>query len=165
MVSVIPYRVMRILLGSVFIVSGLSKSTDLLFFTQVVQAFAILPQGFEGPAAVIIVLAELVLGTGLVFDLRFSLGGILAMLLGFMAVIIYALYMGYDIDCGCFGPGDPEAEAFQGLYTALARDFVLLAVCFYLYLCRYKNRWQPFYPNRMVSEFKKIKVKISGENV
>ncbi len=141
--SPIPYKVLRVCLGLIFVYSGLAKSMDLVFFSKTIQAFAIIPGSIVLPAAVLIVLAELVFGVGLVIDIRFSLGGILALVLGFMAVIGHAIHMGYDIDCGCFGPGDPEALAFQGLYTALYRDMAMLMVTGYLYLWRYKTGHHP----------------------
>ncbi|MBU0972871.1 MAG: DoxX family protein [Proteobacteria bacterium] len=138
-----PYRVLRIFLGVMFLVSGLAKSMDLVFFSKTIQAFAIIPGSLSFPAAVMIVAAEIVLGGGLVLDIRFCLGGILVLVLGFMAAIGHAIHMGYDIDCGCFGPGDPEAAAFQGLYTALYRDLALLAVSGYLFLWRHKTGHRP----------------------
>ncbi len=139
-----PYNVLRVCLGLIFVYSGLAKSMDLVFFSKTIQAFAIIPGSICLPAAVLIVLAELVFGVGLVMDTRFSLGGILVLVLGFMAVIGHAIHMGYDIDCGCFGPDDPEALAFQGLYTALYRDMAMLLVTGYLYLWRYKTGHHPF---------------------
>jgi len=142
-ISPIPYTVVRVFLGLLFVYSGLTKSMDLVFFSKTVQAFAILPNSIVFPAAVVIVLSELVFGIGIVLDIRFSLGGILILLLGFMAVIGYALHMGYDIDCGCFGPGDPEALAFQGLTRALYRDLSILLIAGYLYMWRYKTGHRP----------------------
>lgn len=141
--SSIPYGVVRAGLGLIFIYSGLSKFMDLALFVGIINAFAIIPQGLTHGAAAGIVGAELVLGTGLVLDRRGSLAGVLVLLLGFMAVAGYAIAMGYDIDCGCFGPTDPEAVAFSGLHTVLYRDSLMVAAAGYLYLWRYKNRWRP----------------------
>lgn len=139
----IPYRLIRFALGIVFVYSGLSKSLDLNYFSGVINAFGILPESLTFPAAAVIVVLELVLGTGIILDKRGSLFGILVMLLGFMAVAGYAVYMGYDIDCGCFGPGDPAGEAFAHLHTVLYRDGGLVAGIVYLYIWRYKNGFCP----------------------
>ncbi len=141
--SPIPYTVLRVCLGLIFVYSGVTKSMDLGVFSKTIQAFAILPGSIVFPASVMIVLAELVFGAGLVLDVRFSLGGVLILVLGFMAVICYALHMGYDIDCGCFGPGDPEALAFQGLTTSLYRDTAMVLVVGYLFLWRRKTGYRP----------------------
>lgn len=137
--SPMVYRLIRTLLGGVFLYSGLSKSLDLVYFSGIINAFGLLPEGMAYPAGIAIVAAELVLGAGLVFDRKGCLGGILLMLLGFMAVAGYAIAMGYDIDCGCFGPSDPEARAFSSLRTALVRDAVMVALTGYLYAWRYKT--------------------------
>ncbi|WDP90254.1 MAG: DoxX family membrane protein [Desulfobacter sp.] len=133
----------RIGLGLVFLYSGLSKSFDLNYFAGVVHAFGILPTALCFPGAVAIVTLELALGAGVILDRRGSLSGMLVMLMGFMAVAGYAIYMGYDIDCGCFGPGDPGAEAFSHLYEVLYRDAAMVAAIAYLYLWRHLNRFQP----------------------
>lgn len=139
----VVYRLMRVGLGMVFLYSGISKSFDLNYFAGVIQAFGILPTGLSYPGACIIVFLELLLGMGIIGDCRGSLAGILAMLLGFMAVAGYAIYMGYDVDCGCFGPGDPAGEAFAHLYEVLYRDAAMVAAIVYLYIWRYCNGLQP----------------------
>lgn len=141
--SHIPYQVLRIMLGGIFVYSGLSKSLDLAYFAGIINAFSLLPAGLAYPVGVAIVIGELILGLGLILDRKGCLSGILVMLLGFMAVAGYAVYMGYDIDCGCFGPGDPEAEAFSQLRTVMARDAVMVAGVAYLYLWRNKTGWHP----------------------
>jgi uncharacterized membrane protein YphA (DoxX/SURF4 family) len=132
------YLVLRVGLGSLFVYSGLSKSFDLIYFAGIINAFGILSESMCFPAAILIVAAELVLGMGLIFDKRGCLLGMLIMLMGFMAVAGYAIYMGYDIDCGCFGPGDPAGEAFSQLRMVLYRDMVMVAVIAYLW--QYRNR-------------------------
>jgi len=144
--SPIIYGLLRVGLGMVFVYSGLSKAMDLIYFSGIINAFGILPQGLTHGAGILIVGAELILGLGLVLDLKGSLGGILIMLLGFMAVAGYAIYMGYDIDCGCFGESDPEAEAFSSLRTVMIRDMVMVAVIAYLYTFRYKTGRSPSFP-------------------
>jgi len=137
------YRLMRIGLGIVFLYSGLSKSFDLNYFSGVINAFGIIPESLTFPAALFIVALELVLGTGIILDKRGSLSGILVMLLGFMAVAGYAISMGYDIDCGCFGPGDPAGTAFSDLRAVLYRDAVMVAGIVYLYIWRSRNGLRP----------------------
>ncbi|HCY87523.1 MAG TPA: DoxX family protein [Desulfobacteraceae bacterium] len=143
LLSPIPYRLIRVALGGVFLYSGISKSLDLGYFSEVINAFGLLPSALAYPAGVVIVIAELVLGAGIILDHKGALGGLLVMLLGFMAVAGYAILMGYDIDCGCFGPGAPEAEAFSSLRTVIARDAVMVAGIAYLYLWRWKTGCRP----------------------
>ncbi len=137
------YMIVRIALGFVFIISGAIKMADLESFSKVIEAFAILAFGLSYPAALLIAFAELLLGVGLVADIKGSLGGILALLLAFSVVLGWAIYMGYDIDCGCFGAQDPETKAFSGLKTSLTRDFFMIVLTSYLYFWRFKNNHIP----------------------
>ena len=148
MFSKVPYVLTRVLLGAIFLYSGISKSLDLSYFAKVIDAFGLLPSGITYAAGLVIVIAELVLGLGIILDRRGALGGLLLMLTGFIAVAGYAIFMGYDIDCGCFGPGAPEAEAFASLRTVIVRDAVMVGGIAYLYLWRWRNRVRPggFFP-------------------
>jgi len=47
------------------------------------------------------------------------------------------------VDCGCFGPEDPEAEAFHGLRPALYRDLAMLAAVVFLYAWRRYRHVKP----------------------
>lgn len=138
-----PYLIVRITLGVIFIVSGAIKIADPAAFSKTINAFAIIPEHLSYPAAIVISLSELILGTGLLADLRGSLGGILGLLLVFVLILSWALYMGYDIDCGCFGPEDPEAKAFATLKTSLARDVAMILSVIYLYFWRLRNNYKP----------------------
>ncbi len=64
------------------------------------------------------------------------------LLLLFIGVLSYAIRLGLDIDCGCFGPEDPEHRAFAGLKLALFRDFLLFIPVLYLFWYRRQsNSW------------------------
>jgi hypothetical protein len=78
-------------------------------------------------------LLEVIAGFGLLFDIRGSLAVITGLLVLFMVVLGYGIWMGLDVDCGCFGPEDPEAEAFHGLRLSLFRDMVMLAGVIFMY--------------------------------
>jgi hypothetical protein len=54
------------------------------------------------------------------------------MLIFFIAVLGYGIVLGLDVDCGCFGPDDPE-QAYHGLWSALIRDLGLLVPVLYLF--------------------------------
>lgn len=138
------YMTARIGLGLVFITSGAIKVFDLEFFSKVIEAFAILPPELCYAFAVMISLGEIIFGAGLAADIKGSLGAVFLMLLAFSAVLSYAIYMGYDIDCGCFGPDDPETKVFPGLKGSLLRDLFMVGLSLYLYLWRIKNRHLPF---------------------
>ncbi len=137
------YVFVRVALGLVFVVAGALKLSDPRAFAQVIAGYGLLPNGFSGLAALVLPGAEILAGLALALDVRGGLSGVAGMLLLFMAVLGYGLHLGLDVDCGCFAPGDPEAEAYHGLGQALARDAGMLAACLFLHLCRRRMGIRP----------------------
>ena len=85
------------------------------------------------PVAIGLPLLEVTAGTGLLLDIRGSLAMIAGLLLLFMVVLGYGIWMGLDVDCGCFGPEDPEAEALHGLRISVFRHLVMMGGVFIIY--------------------------------
>ncbi|MCG8687154.1 MAG: hypothetical protein MI892_19905, partial [Desulfobacterales bacterium] len=80
---------------------------------------------------------------GILCDFRGSLSLIAGLLFFFLLVLGYGLHLGLDVDCGCFGAHDPEAEAFHGLRPALYRDLGMIAAVFYLFVWRWWRGHRP----------------------
>ena len=97
------------------------------------QGLGCVPEDLLMPVAVILPPWRSLAGVGLLFDIRGSLAVIAGLLLLFVAILGYGIRMGLDVDCGCFGPEEPEAEAFHGLRLALYRDMVMLTAVIFLY--------------------------------
>jgi hypothetical protein len=102
-------------------------------FAVLIEAYGFVPEGLLIPVAIGLPLLEVIAGFGLLFDIRGSLAVITGLLVLFMVVLGYGIWMGLDVDCGCFGPEDPEAEAFHGLRLSLFRDMVMLAGVIFMY--------------------------------
>lgn len=124
-------------LGLVFIIAGGAKLASPATFATLIDAYGIAPEGLLMPVAVALPLIEVVAGIGMLFDMRGSLSVITVLLLFFIVILSYGLWMGLDVDCGCFSPGDPEAKAFHGLRAALYRDLFMLAVVMFVYFRRH----------------------------
>ncbi len=133
------YFLVRLAFSVIFFWSGLTKLLDPVSFAVVVDAFGLMPESWVMPAAVGLSILEIAAAAGLLLDVRGSLTLASGMLVLFMAVLAYGLWLGLDVDCGCFGPGDPEGKAFHGLRPALYRDLVMMAGIFYLYLWRFRR--------------------------
>lgn len=112
--------------GLFFLVAAVPKLFDIPGFAAVIGAYGMLPKPLLVPVAVILPLVEIVLALGLMRNRLHGKIGIALLLLFFIAVLSYAIHLGLDIDCGCFGPDDPEGKAFHGLKTALVRDTAML---------------------------------------
>lgn len=111
--------------------------------STLIKAYGILPDLLLLPAASSLALLEMAAGIGLLFDVRGSLAVIAGLLVLFVVILAYGKWMGLDVDCGCFGPEDPEGEAFHGLGTALYRDLFMLAAVILIFRWRRYRRHIP----------------------
>lgn len=120
----------RLGLAVMFLVAGLPKMFHPYVFANSVEAYGILPDFLILPAAITLPIIEVVLAVALIRNRKEGLWGSIALLLIFIAALGYAIYMGLDIDCGCFGPEDPEGHAFSNIHEAIVRDvvFVVMAI-------------------------------------
>lgn len=131
------------MLVTIFLWSGITKSLQPELFAATVGAYGLLPDLLILPVAVSLILAEIIAAVGLLFEKHGSLTSMTLMMILFLGVLSYGIYLGLDVDCGCFGPDDPEAEAFYNLREALLRDLLLMLTIGYLYLWRFINRLTP----------------------
>jgi hypothetical protein len=130
-------------LAGLFIFSGLTKLVDPVQFAVLIDAYGLLPEILVLPMAVVLPALEVAAGVSLVLNIRGSLTVITLLLVLFMAVLGYGIWIGLDVDCGCFGPEDPEARAFHGLRQAMYRDIAILAVVVGMYFWRYRRAERP----------------------
>jgi uncharacterized membrane protein YphA (DoxX/SURF4 family) len=119
---------LRLVLGGIFIVAGVSKIGHAIEFAQQIAAFRLLPQQLVAPLALGLPFLEVLLGGYLILGLftRISAWVAAAMLLAFDAAIASAVVRGLTLSCGCFGPNDKTVTT----WGEVGRDaiFVLLAV-------------------------------------
>ena len=137
------YKLLRWTLGSIFIYAGGIKLLEPKIFAALIGAYGIVPDSLLMPVAVALPLLEVSAGIGLLFDVRGSLALLTGLLVLFIIVLGYGIWMGLDVDCGCFGPEDPEAKALHGLNLSLYRDLVMLAVIGILYGRRWSRARKP----------------------
>ena len=133
-------RLSRWLIAAVFLFAAVPKLLDVKAFAEIVNAYAVLPGYLVLPAAIAIPIVEVVLAAGLILGRWQSTLGSLLLLGFFIFLLGYSIHVGLDIDCGCFGPEDPEYSAFHGLRSALWRDLAMLVPLFYsLWYFRYRS--------------------------
>jgi uncharacterized membrane protein YphA (DoxX/SURF4 family) len=137
--SVWCYRLIRWVLSMLFIWAGCTKLADPQAFSVIIQDFGIVPEFSVKPIAVILPVLEVTAGIGLIFDIRGSLAVITGLLALFIVTLGYGIWLGLDIDCGCFGPEDPELRAYNGLRSAFYRDLAMMVVIFHLYFWRFRH--------------------------
>jgi uncharacterized membrane protein YphA (DoxX/SURF4 family) len=137
------YRIVRLVYVVLFLYAGVNKLLNPRAFATVIDAFGLVPDPLIMPIAFALPILEILAAVGLLFDVRGSLGLVSGLLAFFMAVVSYGIWMGLDIDCGCFGPGDLEGEAYKGLRPALYRNLILSVGIFYLYGWRFIRAVKP----------------------
>lgn len=133
----------RALIIVILLAAALPKLFNIADFAAIINAYAILPGFAVTPVAVFLPLAEIGLALGLLFNRATSKYLTIFLLFFFIAVLSYAISQGLDIDCGCFGPEDPEHRAFQGLRIAIVRDVVMIVLLSYsLWYCNYRKSYK-----------------------
>lgn len=136
------YLLVRLGLAALFIVAGLIKLASPQVFAVTLKAVGLVPSAVVPALSVALPLAEVVVGVLLACDIRGTLALTCGLLGVFLVVLGYALGMGLDIDCGCYGPSDPEREAFSSIRQAMLRDTAMLAGAAFLYWWRRANGWR-----------------------
>jgi hypothetical protein len=111
--------------------------------TLIIRDYGLLPQAWVMPVAVVLPVLEVVAAVGLLFDIQGSLSLITGLLVLFAGLLGYGIFLGLDIDCGCFGPGDLEGAVYHGLRPALYRDLAMIAGAAFVYWWRYRGAADP----------------------
>lgn len=115
--------ILRVAIGAVFIVAGISKIGHAELFAAEIAGFRILPQIVIAPLALVLPFFEVLLGVYLVIGLYTRVVGIIAaiQLALFGSAIGSAVVRGLTISCGCFGPNDKTVTS----WPEVARDLFL----------------------------------------
>ena len=116
--------VLKVLLGLVFIASAVLKIVDLDSFDIYVYSYHFFSLNLSFLAARAAIIAELVLGVGLISHTLHKLywWGSMAMLLGYTLLLLYALHLGRTDSCHCFGDVlqlDPKQSLAKNLALML----------------------------------------------
>jgi hypothetical protein len=101
-----------------------------------IDAYKVLPYGAVLVVARTLPWAEMLIGLALMAGrwLRVSASAASLLLLVFFALMVRAYVKGMQIDCGCFGLGDPISA------RTLVRDGGLLAGCLFLIWTSFRGR-------------------------
>jgi len=120
---------LRIVLGAVFLYAAYTKlSQSWLLFAMAINAYKVLPTWAVEVVARSLPWFELLLGLLLVGGiwLRYTASIAAALLSVFFVMMLRSYGLGMEIDCGCFGLGEPISP------KTLTRDGLLLAGAFAL---------------------------------
>lgn len=115
-----------------FLFAGIPKLFAVSDFAASIGAYGLVPESFLYPVALLLAVAEVGCAVGLLLRKKVALMLITGLMAIFIMVLIYGLWMGLDIDCGCFTADDPEFHTFSGIKAALIRDLLLFLPLLYL---------------------------------
>ncbi|MCC7174068.1 MAG: DoxX family protein [Bryobacterales bacterium] len=131
---------LRLAMGLMFLYAAWTKLTQpWIQVAMTVEAYQLLPPGAVEFVARTLPWAELALGLWLISGvwLRWAASAASALLAAFLAVLVRSYVKGMQIECGCFGPGDPLSA-----YT-LARDSTLLLLSLLLTALAFRRACRP----------------------
>lgn len=127
----------RVIVGALFIISGLVKLNDPVGFSFKLQDYfapEVLDLGFLVPysllIAIVLVIIEVLLGISLLLGYmkRFTLWALLLMIVFFTFLTFYSAYFNKVTDCGCFGDAIPLTP-----WESFSKDIVLLVLILILF--------------------------------
>lgn len=127
----------RIVIGGIFLVSGLAKISDPVLFMFSLRGFRLFPEALIPLLAIVLPWLEFFLGLFTVVGLLYRTSSLMlaALNLIFMGAILTVVFRGIDVDCGCFGlladmlPIPDEADS-----KAVLRNAVFIAASLYIFL-------------------------------
>lgn len=95
----------KIILGIVFLLSGIGKLLDLSMAVISVDRFKLLPASLSPAATYLLVFVEITLGLILIIKKqpKFFAAATLALLTVFSIGVSFSILRGQSFDCGCFG--------------------------------------------------------------
>jgi uncharacterized membrane protein YphA (DoxX/SURF4 family) len=104
---------LRVIVGAVFLYGGYVKfQAPWALFAMSIDSYHLLPFWMLEPMARTLPLAECALGLWLMVGFWQRVPSVLVslLLMVFFAAMVHAKIAGQQIDCGCFGPGDPISK-------------------------------------------------------
>jgi len=122
----------RIIIGAIFLISGLAKISDPVRFILTLREFRLFPEEIVPLTAVWLPWLELLLGLCVLAGLLHRTAALLlaCMNAGFLAAILSVIARGIVVDCGCFGMladmlGLPDMADMK----AVVRNVVFIGLC------------------------------------
>ena len=147
--------VARVLVGGLFIFSGLIKVNDpvgtgikleeyFTVFSSDIASFFSIFEPFALELSVLLVVLEVVLGVAVLLNYRMNLTSwiLLILILFFSFLTFYSAYFNKVTDCGCFGDAIKLTP-----WESFSKDMVLLVLI--LVFFPYRNSLQPLLPSKI----------------
>ena len=130
---------LRVVLGGLFVYAGVIKFFEPTAFTDNIASYQLLPASLINLVAIALPPLEIIIGALLIAGTHTRLAAFATAVLcvAFLVALIQALARGINVDCGCFGSGEPSTV--QTLLTVV-RDIILLTAAAWLYSGAFHHR-------------------------
>lgn len=123
---------LRFAVAGIFLYAGVTKIADPQSFADSIATFQMMPPQLINLLALGLPPFEVILAVMILtgWKLRPAAFGILALTVVFAIALVQALVRGLEVDCGCFGSGEPSVWK---TWASLGRDLLLMAAAAWLY--------------------------------
>ncbi|HAO21774.1 MAG: DoxX family protein [Desulfobacteraceae bacterium IS3] len=127
--------VLRIILGGIFVYASTDKILHPAAFAEMIYNYQIVPDFLINLSALVLPWLELFIGVCLISGKWMPGAAFLlnVLLIIFFAALLFNLYRGININCGCFSTSATPSETGDML-TDVIRDAVFLAMSIYLFI-------------------------------
>ena len=125
--------VFRIIIGGIFLISGLAKISDPIRLMLTLREFRLFPEIIIPFTAIYIPWLEFILGLFMLLGIMHRTASlILSCLIGFFTLAIASVILrGIEVDCGCFGLlADMLKLPDMADYKAVIRNVIFIGICF-----------------------------------
>ena len=128
--------VLRVILASIFLYSGLFKASSSAQFAIALAPFTFLPETWIRPLSIVLPLFEIAAGLLILVSPTRHIGAglVFVLCLLFATVLGWALAQGIIVSCSCFGRDDQPSALKMAL--ALGRDLILAGLALVIILER-----------------------------
>lgn len=128
--SIIKWLILalQLALAAIFLWSAVSKFMDIFTFGEILRSYQLLPDALIKPLAILLPIAELFVGIGLLIRpvVHYAAWGVIALSLAFMIGLLFNYGEVLPYGCGCFGPEDAAAVGVWDIGKDVL--FILMAV-------------------------------------
>lgn len=129
---------LRAVIGGIFIYAGILKLVTPAAFADSIASFQILPIAFINLLALSLPPVEIMAGVMMISGWRYQSATLCILLLTitFAFALMQALIRGLEVDCGCFGGGEPSTLK---TWLSLGRDVLLMFGSILIYMASAKK--------------------------
>ena len=127
--------IFRIIIGGIFLVSGLAKISDPIRLIFTLRDFKLFPEIIVPFTAIYLPWLEFILGLLIIVGLLYRTSSLMLAFLNFafMLAILSVIIRGIEVDCGCFGLlADMLKIPDMADMKAVIRNMLFIGMCFYI---------------------------------